>query len=334
MKYLLPVLLLNICFITFSAGETFKDRKGTSPKKNSPSYTDSTFGLQKKINAFWEKTRADLSLIQIDAKVEPLKDMLPYRAYSVTVCSLDSVMVTGFLAIPVQGEAPAKPWPVIINTVGYSGRGDKAALNECMRGYAILQVYPRGQGESEKYFKLKGDKVSTNLNRPEDAYYRGGYADIIRMIDYVTTRSDIDSSRIAMVSASQGGGIALAVAALDTRIKAVVAHVPFLCNFRLAATIPKSLVKVLLDREKANNEAALQTLDYFDPLHLAPMIRVPVLMSAGGKDELCPMKTIRSVYKRIHSRKKKLKIYPDLPHTTCMDFYNITWPWLGKHFRK
>src|SRR5690606_24483504 len=139
-----------------------------------------------------------------------------------------------------------KPWPLIETTVGYSGRSSTAPLNECMRGYAVLQVYPRGQGESAKYFKIKGDKVSTNLDTPENFYYRGGYADMIRMIDYAVTRADVDAGRIAIASGSQGGGSAVAVAARDSRVKAVVAQVPFLGNFRLAATIPKSLVKIKL----------------------------------------------------------------------------------------
>lgn len=333
MRYFLSVFLLCILFITSSANATSKLKKSRDHSFLYVSDTVSTSELRRSIDAFWKKTLADLALIPMDAKVEPLtEEMFPYHTYSVTVRSLDSIMVAGFLSIPVQGEAPAKLWPVIITTCGYSGRGQGAQLSECQRGYAILQIYPRGQGPPEKYSKLKGDKVSTHLSSPEEAYYRGGYADIIRMIDYITTRQDIDPNRIAMVSASQGGGIALAVAALNKRVQAVVAHVPFLCNFRLAATIPKSLVKVLLDREKANNEASFKTLDYFDPLQLAARIRVPVLMSAGGKDELCPMKTVQSVYYRIHSR-KKLKIYPNLPHTTCFDFYNITWPWLDKHFK-
>jgi cephalosporin-C deacetylase len=290
--------------------------------------------LQQKITDFWKKTRSELSKIPIDAKIVASTEPLAYRLYYITVRSLDNVTVAGHLAIPVQGEAPAKPWPLIVTTVGYSGRSSTAPLNECLRGYAVLQVYPRGQGESAKFFKIKGDKVSTNLDKPEDFYYRGGYADMIRMIDYAVTRPDIDTSRIAMSSGSQGGGIALAVAALDKRIKAVVAQVPFLCNFRLAATIPKSLVKINLDRSNTNNEASLQTLDYFDPLNLVQQIRVPVLMSAGGKDEWCPLSTIQSVYDRVPGRKKKLMFYPDLPHTTCIDFYNTIWPWLDKNFRK
>src|SRR5690606_7952703 len=127
---------------------------------------------------------------------------------------------------------------------GYSGRQVGIMQSECQRGYAILQVFPRGQGVSEKYYKLEGDKLTGKLDQPEGAYYQGAYADVMRMIDYIVTRPDIDSSRIAMVATSQGGGISLAVTALDKRIKAVVAHVPFLCNMRLAATMP-SLVKNL-----------------------------------------------------------------------------------------
>jgi len=284
------------------------------------------------IDAFWKKTREELASIPIEAKVEKENEPLPYKKFFITVRSLNNVTVAGFLTLPVQGEALAKPWPVIVTVPGYSGRQVGVMQSECQRGYAILQVFPRGQGESEKYFKLDGDKLTSKLDKPEGAYYQGAYADVVRMIDYIVTRPDIDSSRIAMVGTSQGGGISLAVTALDKRIKAVVAHVPFLCNMRLAASMP-SLVKNLLNRAKANNEASLQTLDYFDPLQLASKIKVPVLMSAGGKDVTCPKQTIQSVYDHITSS-KQLIIYADLPHTSCIDFYNRTWPWLEKNFRE
>ncbi|WP_169540078.1 acetylxylan esterase [Niabella aurantiaca] len=113
-------------------------------------------------------------------------------------------------------------------------------LGECQRGYAVLQVYPRGQGISSNYFSINSDKLSTKLALPEGDYYQGGYMDIIRMIGYIVTRPDIDSSRIAMVGTSQAGGISLAVTVLDSRIKAVVAHVPYLCNAGLTVTLPSS----------------------------------------------------------------------------------------------
>jgi len=92
---------------------------------------------------------------------------------------------------------------------------------------------------------------------------------VIRGVDYLMARPDIDSQRVAISGTSQGGGIALAVAALDPRLKAVVAHVPFLCDMRQAARTQGSLVKKLLDEAQMNDESHLRTLDYFDPLQLA-----------------------------------------------------------------
>lgn len=286
------------------------------------------------LDAFWKGTRERLAREPMEAQVEDLHEPLPYKKFKVTLRSLDGVHVRGFLALPVQGEAPVKPWPVIVTTPGYGGWQQGVMLGECQRGYAILQIFPRSQGESADLWKIDGpDKLTWRLERPEGAYYQGAYADVIRAIDYVVSRPDIDAERVVLAGTSQGGGFSLAVGALDSRVKAVVAHVPFLCDFRLAARIPQSIVKDALDRIGRNDEAALRTLDYFDPLVLASRLKVPVLMSAGGKDTYCPAATIQSVYARLPGV-KSLKYYPDLPHTTCLDFYNLTWPWLEQALQK
>jgi cephalosporin-C deacetylase len=286
------------------------------------------------LKAFWQKTRECLALEPMEAKVEVLNEPLPYKKCKVTLRSLDGVRFVALLALPIQGEAPAKPWPIIITVPGYGGTQQGVMLSECQRGYAILQVFPRGQGDSEALWKINGDKLTGHLDQPEGAYYQGAYADVMRAIDFASSRSDLDRERIALVGTSQGGGISLAVGALDSRVKAVVAHVPFLCNFRLAARTPNSRVKNQLDQANRNDETALHTLDYFDPFQLAPQLRVSVLMSAGGKDEVCPLATIQSVYDQLPGRKKTLKQYPNLTHTSCVDFYNFTWLWLDKHFCK
>ncbi|MDB6059835.1 MAG: acetylxylan esterase [Verrucomicrobiales bacterium] len=270
----------------------------------------------------------------MDAKVEPVVEAIPYKKYRITLRSLDGIAFRALLSLPIQGEAPARPWPVIITVPGYGGMQQGVMLSECQRGYAILQVFPRGQGESKELWEIKGDKLTGQLDQPEGAYYQGAYADVIRAIDFAVSREDFDHNRIALVATSQGGGICLAIAALDSRVKAVVAHLPFLCNFPIAARTPNSLVKQLLDQAKRNDETALQTLSYFDPLQLAPQLRAPVLMSAGGKDKTCSLPTIESVYKRLPAGKKTLKVYPNLTHTSCLSFYNLTWPWLDQQLRK
>lgn len=284
--------------------------------------------MEQNIAAFWKETRSQLDQVPIDAKVSPITDAIPYHTYKITLQSLGNVKIVALLALPIQGEEKIiKPWPVIISNPGYGGKQQSVMLSECQRGYAILQVFPRGQGESEPYYKIKGDKLTGQLSNPDSNYYRGAYADVIRVIDYVFTRKDLDANRIALVGTSQAGGISLAVGSIDRRVKTVVAHVPFLSNFELAAKTDGSLVKQLLDKAGKNNVNSYATLAYFDPLNLVNNLRVPTLVSAGGEDTTCPKATIKSVYTNI-TGKKEFKFYPNLKHTSCLDFYNQGWSWI------
>jgi len=126
---------------------------------------------------------------------------------------------------------------------------------------------------------------------------------------------------------------ALAVAALDPRVRAVVAHVPCLCGMREAASIPGSLVNTLLNKADANRASAWNTLDYFDPLRLAMNLHVPLLVSAGGKDRTCPAPTIRSVFDSVTAI-KSLAWYPDLPHTSSASFYTLGWTWMDLYLTR
>jgi cephalosporin-C deacetylase len=269
----------------------------------------------------------------MDAVVEPVDEPLPYRKFRITLRGLYGVRFRAYMAIPVRGESSAGPLPVIVTAPGYGGTQQGVMLDECQRGYVILQVFPRSQGESEQFWKINGtEKLTAGIAHPRGYYYEGAYADMFRAIDFIAGRPEADPRRIGIMGTSQGGGIALAVAALDPRIRAVVAHVPFLCGMREAATIPGSLVNRLLNKANANRQNNWNTLDYFDPLHLVATLKVPALVSAGGKDTVCPARTIRSVFETIQSI-KAFVLYPDLPHTSCQAFYNLSWTWMGMYLR-
>lgn len=286
------------------------------------------------IPAFWQKTVAALGREPMEAKVEDLKEPLPYKKFRVTLRSLGGVSFRALLALPVQGESRARPLPAIVTVPGYGGTQQGVMLDECMRGYAILQVFPRGQGESAALWKVDApDKLTGHLAQPEGAYYQGAFMDLMRGIDYLASRPDVDAARIGLMGTSQGGGMVLAVAGLDPRVKVVVAHVPFLCDMRLAARTPGALVKKLLDDAHGNNEAGLRTLDYFDPLQLSSGLKMPVLISAGGKDATCPAATIRAVFDQAPGI-KSLMYYPELTHTSCAGFYDMSWAWVDLYLRR
>lgn len=285
------------------------------------------------IATFWHNTLQKLAAEPIDAKEQDTREPLPYKSYRIDYRSLGGIRVRAHLAIPIRGGEPARPLPAIVSVPGYGGFQQALMLDECQRGYAILQVFPRSQGHSAELWKIDGsDKLTWHLDNPEGYYYQLAYADILRGIDYLLTRKDIDPQRIAIAGTSQGGGIALAVASLDRRLKAVTAHVPFLCDMRLAARTDGSLIKQLLDKANVNDDAHLRTLDFFDPLHLVSTLRAPTLISSGGRDLTCPATTIRNVFDRIPAVKSLLHD-PDLPHTTSASFYQMMWLWLERYLK-
>jgi cephalosporin-C deacetylase len=286
-----------------------------------------------KIAAFWRATKEKLASEPMEAVVEQVSDPLPYRKYRVTLRGLHGVKFRAYMSVPVRGETSPRPLPAIIGAPGYGGKQQGVELDECQRGYVILQVFPRSQGESETLWKIDGpDKLTWRIGAPDGYYYQGAYADLLRGIDFLSGRPEVDPQRIGMMGTSQGGGIALAVAAIDPRVRAVTAHVPCLCDLRKAAGIAGSHANVLLNKAGMNGESAWKTLDYFDALHLVQDLHAPALVSSGGKDPTCPASTIRATFDRIGGV-KSLVSYPDLPHTTSQAFYVLSWAWMDMYLK-
>ena len=199
---------------------------------------------RQEIESFWRATLQRAAKEPLEAEVEPVKEPLPYQKFRVTYRSLGNIKIRAYLGVPIRGEGPQQKLPGIVTAPGYGGSQQGVMLEDCQRGYAVLQVYPRSQGESADLWKIDGpDKLTWRVDQPEGSYYQGAYVDVMRGIDYLLSRADIDASRVGAMGTSQGGGIVLAVAALDSRVKAVAAHVPFLCDMRRAALIPGALVK-------------------------------------------------------------------------------------------
>lgn len=160
------------------------------------------------IENFWRKTLAASAREPLRSTVEKVNARLPYLKYRVTFRSLGGVKVQGWLSKPVQSGANRKPLPAIVTAPGYGGWQQGITLSECQRGYVVLQVYPRSQGESEKFWKIDGpDKLTWHISQPQGYYYQGAYVDVIRGIEYLISRPDVDTANIGIMGTSQGGAL-------------------------------------------------------------------------------------------------------------------------------
>lgn len=291
------------------------------------------------LRSFWTDVREELDAVAIDAEeelFEPEQDRL-VRTWRITLTGLGGVRFRAFLTLPDLGP-DAEPLPAAVYTPGYGGNTPHTAMaGLCYdKGIALLSVYPRGQGESAQYWQVPEGltKLTMGLDDPREQYYRAGYADCLRGIDFLCSREDIDSERIGVIGLSQGGGLTLATAALDPRVKCAVAHEPFLCNYPVAiesaTTGPYLELIQQFERDPGAKETSLETLAWFDPVNLARMITCPTFVSIGLADTTCPPETIRPVYDRIGALKGLIEI-PGAGHGWHYIYRDFDDLWLRRH---
>jgi hypothetical protein len=146
--------------------------------------------------------------------------------------SLPGVYVSSLLYVPDDSLAHH---PAILVAAGHAPTGKSYYQALCQRlvqrGYVVISWDPIGQGERSQFWDTKTGKSRYNLICAEHAvlgnlaYLAGTNLarweiwDGIRAVDYLLTRSEVDSERISITGSSGGGFQAAHIAALDRRIK-------------------------------------------------------------------------------------------------------------------
>ena len=294
-----------------------------------------------KIRRFWAATRAKLDQAPMNPVLEELSPADPMLmdthvrtriVHEVILISFENIRIRAWYVVPA-GEPPAGGWPAIMELPPFKEQMP-LPLHLAMHGFATLSLFPRGQSISRKEWEVELEKKLTHhITDPEKYYYRGAYMDCIRGLDFLAGRPEINKNRIGTWGFSAGGGLSLVTAALDRRVSAAVAGVPWPCDFQRGAgssAFPFVLVNNYLQQNPTHRKQALETLEYFDVVNLVDAIACPVLIGGAIADEMHPIASTLAAYARIPSKKSSL-IYPDLTHEYRSDFTFNGLCWMKRH---
>jgi cephalosporin-C deacetylase len=132
---------------------------------------------------------------------------------------------------------------------------------------------------------------------------------------------EVDENRVGAFGASQGGGLTLACAALEPRVRRLAPVYPFLADYQRVWEIDLDIDAYaelreyfrLFDPLHKREAETFKKLGYIDVQHLASRIQGEVLMSVGLMDQICPPSTQFAVFNKITSVKSML-VYPDFGH--------------------
>lgn len=283
-------------------------------------------------DAYWDRALEEMRA------VEPNVELIP-AAFKTNFADCYHLYFTGVYGARVYAKFMRpknieKPTPAVLFFHGYSGNSggwvDKLAY--VAQGYTVAALDCRGQGGLSRDV---GGHMGTTLNGhiirglegpPEAMMYRQLFLDTAQLAKIVMEMPDVDETNVNATGGSQGGGLTLACASLEPRIKRAAARFPFLSDYKRVWEMDqaKNAYAELqtffrhFDPQHKREDQIFTKLGYIDVQHLAPRIQAEVQMSVGLMDQICPPSTQFAAYNKITSP-KSLLVYPDFGHENLPD---------------
>jgi cephalosporin-C deacetylase len=278
-------------------------------------------------DSYW--TRAIAEMRGVDPKVELVPHSLPAPYAECFDLSFTGVRGARVHAKYLRPRQARGRHPAVLLFHGYSGNsGDWSdKLKWPALGFSVAALDVRGQGGlSEDTGGVKGTTLRGHFIRglddtPDNLLFRHIFLDTAELARIVMDMPEVDPDRVCATGASQGGGLTIACAALEPRIRRAFPIYPFLSDYHrvwemdLAKLAYEELAWYFrsFDPQHAREEEVFTRLGYIDVQHLAPRITAEVRMAVGLMDEICPASSQFAAYNRMRCP-KDLVIYPDFAH--------------------
>lgn len=276
---------------------------------------------------FWDASLEEMRAIDPQIELIPAEFQVPFaECYHMYFTGVKGARVYAKLVKPKNAAASH---PAVVNFHGYSGSsGDWSGyLGWAAMGFTAAALDCRGQGgKSQDVGGVPGNTLRGHIIRgldgePKDLLFRDIFLDTAQLAGIVMDMPDVDENRVGVLGGSQGGGLTLACAALEPRVKIAAPDFPFLCDYQRVWEMDLDQgayeeLRVYLrhfDPRHERIDDMWMRLGYIDVQHLAPRIKAKTVMAVGMMDTICPPSTQFAAYNKITSE-KSLVIYPDFGH--------------------
>jgi cephalosporin-C deacetylase len=282
---------------------------------------------------YWSSAIAEMKKLGTRYEISPAPvSFPPAECFSLYFTGIGNARIHAKLLRPRNAKSPH---PAVIMFHGYRcSSGDWCdKLSYVASGFTVAALDCRGQGGlSEDTGGVKGNTDNGHIIRgliesPEKLLYRNIFLDTAQLASIVMSMEDVDPDRVGAMGGSQGGGLTLACASLEPRIKRAAATYPFLSDYKrvwemdLAKHAYEELKTFFrrFDPTHDKEEETWTRLGYIDVQNLVPRIKAKVLFGTGLMDEVCPPSTQFAAYNKIKSDKDMI-IYPDFGHESLEGF--------------
>lgn len=290
---------------------------------------------------YWARAKAQLAQVPMNARVTevPEKHTETGLLFRVDLDTLGDTSIVCWYTVPraafdAEGNV-VNQYPTMVVMPGYGA--EQPPMDRTPDGLITLSINPRNHGPSQEYWKSPVAHLAWNIEDPENQYYKYAFMDCIRGLDFVASRAEVDTTRIAAEGGSQGGLFSVALAALDDRIACVVSNVTAFANFAdrhyLALVGTQNSYRNILNDPERDHAAVLRSMALFDAVNMATRVHVPVQINMGGQDPNCPYVTGIVLYNRLpEGTVKEFNIFPDVRHAVPAPIREKNAEWIQRWF--
>jgi cephalosporin-C deacetylase len=293
-------------------------------------------------DAFWTDALAELERVDPAVALEPSGFVAGFAdCLDLWFTGLDGARVHAKYWRPREA---AVPHPALLHFHGYGGRSPdwSQMLGWVGRGFSVAAMDCRGQGgRSQDVGGARGTTMRGHIVRglddaPEKLFYRQVFTDCALLARIVMGFDEVDGDRVGATGASQGGGLTLACAALEPRVRRAAPIYPFLSDYQRTWEMDLAKDAYLelqtffrsFDPRHEREEEIFTRLGYIDVQHLAPRICGEVLMITGLMDTVCPPSTQYAAFNKIGAPKQHV-LYPDFAHETLPGADDLVYEFMG-----
>ena len=287
-------------------------------------------------DAYWERALKEMHAVDPQVELIPAAFQSPVAdCFDMYFTGTKGARIYAKLLIPKNRTAPG---PAVLQFHGYCGSsGDWSQyLVYAASGFVVAAMDVRGQGgKSEDVGGVKGTTQNGSIIRglsdhEDNLLFRQNFLDTALLAKIVMDMDLVDETRVGAFGGSQGGGLTLACAALEPRIKRIAPRVPFLCDYKrvwemdLAKNAYGELKDYFrkFDPRHEHEDEIFTRLGYIDVQFLAPRIKADTIFFTGLMDEVCPPSSQFAAYNKMTCN-KKMYIYPDFAHEDFPDASDI-----------
>ncbi|MEM8906922.1 MAG: acetylxylan esterase [Bacteroidota bacterium] len=286
------------------------------------------------LDAYWENAKAALAAVPMDLEIELLEQQNHeyISTYRLSLGQLDNRRVHAFISVP-QGDGP---FPAIL-TLPPFGNAPNLVTPEwaiAQRGGALSMAISIHNTAPDQYDPLAYQPDITDER--DSLYYRKAVLAAVRAIDYLFSRADFNG-RLGVVGVSQGGGLAMIVAGVDSRVQLLVQSNAALCqhagyNYDRASGFPNYLFKSNTEiGTEPHAQGTFAATQYIDAVFMARRFQGPSLHIVGYQDTICPPATVLTAYNELRGPKILLQAR-DLGHNHPEEYFSGRYDLFRRHF--